>query len=127
MGDDIQSIKAGILEIADVLVVNKADRPGAGNTVKVLRMMLHMGQSSTGRHHGQVLEAPAGGARRLLPTARMRGRCASTRRSRPAAKELRRSLRRLSVTASTCRPPASGLNENATAAAMKSRSYCRRA
>lgn len=62
MGDDIQSIKAGILEIADVLVVNKADRPGAGNTVKVLRMMLHMGQSSTARHHGQMLEAPAGGA-----------------------------------------------------------------
>ena len=62
MGDDIQSIKAGILEIADVLVVNKADRPGAGNTVKVLRMMLHMGQGSTVRHHGQMLEAPAGRA-----------------------------------------------------------------
>ncbi|TME62252.1 MAG: methylmalonyl Co-A mutase-associated GTPase MeaB [Chloroflexi bacterium] len=30
LGDDIQAIKAGILEIADVLVVNKADRPGAG-------------------------------------------------------------------------------------------------
>lgn len=45
MGDDIQSIKAGILEIADILVVNKADRPGAQNTVKSLRLMLHMGQS----------------------------------------------------------------------------------
>jgi LAO/AO transport system kinase len=44
MGDDIQSIKAGILEIADVLVVNKADQPGASKTVKGLRMMLHMGQ-----------------------------------------------------------------------------------
>lgn len=43
MGDDIQSIKAGILEIADILVVNKADRPGAANTVKALRMMLHLG------------------------------------------------------------------------------------
>jgi LAO/AO transport system kinase len=28
MGDDIQAIKAGILEIADILVINKADRPG---------------------------------------------------------------------------------------------------
>jgi LAO/AO transport system kinase len=32
LGDDIQAIKAGILEIADILVVNKADRPGAENT-----------------------------------------------------------------------------------------------
>lgn len=46
MGDDIQSIKAGILEIADILVVNKADRPSAANTVKSLRLMLHMGQGA---------------------------------------------------------------------------------
>jgi LAO/AO transport system kinase len=43
MGDDVQSIKAGILEIADILVVNKADRPGAHQTVKSLELMLHMG------------------------------------------------------------------------------------
>ena len=41
-GDDVQSIKAGILEIADILVVNKADQPGAGRTVKSLEMMLHL-------------------------------------------------------------------------------------
>ena len=34
LGDDIQAIKAGILEIADILVVNKADRPGAEKTEK---------------------------------------------------------------------------------------------
>jgi LAO/AO transport system kinase len=62
MGDDIQSIKAGILEIADVLVVNKADHAGARNTVKALRMMLTMGQGSTVRHHGHVLGIPAAGA-----------------------------------------------------------------
>ncbi|MCI0398217.1 MAG: methylmalonyl Co-A mutase-associated GTPase MeaB [Chloroflexi bacterium] len=45
MGDDIQSIKAGILEIADILVVNKADRPGADSAVKALKLMLHMGAS----------------------------------------------------------------------------------
>jgi LAO/AO transport system kinase len=43
MGDDIQSIKAGILEIADIFVVNKADRDGADATIRQLRAMLHMG------------------------------------------------------------------------------------
>ena len=59
MGDDIQSIKAGILEIADLLVVNKADRPGAANTVKALRMMLHLGSGGNARHHGRTPVAPA--------------------------------------------------------------------
>lgn len=40
LGDEIQAIKAGILEIADILVVNKADRPGVENTVRVLQAML---------------------------------------------------------------------------------------
>jgi len=44
LGDDIQAIKAGILEIADILVVNKADRPGAENTAKALEAMLGMAQ-----------------------------------------------------------------------------------
>ncbi|NLA80306.1 MAG: methylmalonyl Co-A mutase-associated GTPase MeaB [Chloroflexi bacterium] len=43
MGDDIQSIKAGILEIADVLVVNKADHVGADQSVKHLQTMIAMG------------------------------------------------------------------------------------
>jgi len=42
LGDDIQAIKAGILEIADVLVVNKADRPGADETVRDLAQMLSL-------------------------------------------------------------------------------------
>jgi len=46
MGDDIQAIKAGILEIADILVVNKADRPGAENTLRALRGMLENGRNS---------------------------------------------------------------------------------
>ncbi len=44
-GDDIQAIKAGIMEIADVLVVNKADRPGADETAKDLTQMLTLGAS----------------------------------------------------------------------------------
>lgn len=41
-GDDIQAIKAGILEIADILVVNKADRDGANATVAALQMNLSL-------------------------------------------------------------------------------------
>ncbi len=40
MGDEIQAIKAGLLEVADVVVVNKGDRPGAGRTASQLRAML---------------------------------------------------------------------------------------
>jgi LAO/AO transport system kinase len=43
LGDDIQTIKAGILEIADVLVVNKADLTGADRLVADLRAMLQLG------------------------------------------------------------------------------------
>ncbi len=42
LGDDIQAIKAGILEIADLLVVNKADREDAGATVAALEMNLNL-------------------------------------------------------------------------------------
>ncbi len=42
MGDDIQAIKAGILEIGDIFVVNKADRDGADRTVMELEMMLEL-------------------------------------------------------------------------------------
>ena len=43
MGDEVQAIKAGILEIADILVVNKADRPGVERTVAALEMALELG------------------------------------------------------------------------------------
>jgi LAO/AO transport system kinase len=39
-GDEVQTMKAGLMEIADVFVVNKADRPGADTFVKHLRLML---------------------------------------------------------------------------------------
>lgn len=42
LGDDIQAIKAGILEIGDLFVVNKADRDGAERTVRELSFMLEM-------------------------------------------------------------------------------------
>src|SRR5438067_9274156 len=42
MGDDIQAIKAGILEIADIFIVSKADKPGADQTVAELAMLLSL-------------------------------------------------------------------------------------
>jgi LAO/AO transport system kinase len=42
MGDDIQAIKAGILEIADIFVVSKADKPGADQTMAELAMLLSL-------------------------------------------------------------------------------------
>jgi LAO/AO transport system kinase len=42
-GDDIQAIKSGIVEIADVLVINKADRPGADRSVKDFQQMMTLG------------------------------------------------------------------------------------
>ena len=45
MGDAVQIAKAGILEIADVFVVNKADRDGADDVMRDLRQMLHLGEA----------------------------------------------------------------------------------
>ncbi|MCC6148258.1 MAG: methylmalonyl Co-A mutase-associated GTPase MeaB [Anaerolineaceae bacterium] len=48
LGDEIQANKAGILEIADILVVNKADRPGVEQTERYLRGMLEMSSKQAG-------------------------------------------------------------------------------
>ena len=47
MGDGIQAAKAGILEIADILVVNKSDHDGAAGTVRDLKGMVALGRSGT--------------------------------------------------------------------------------
>ncbi len=46
LGDEVQALKAGLLEVADVLVVNKADRPGAAHTVRALEVSLELGRST---------------------------------------------------------------------------------
>jgi LAO/AO transport system kinase len=60
LGDDVQAIKAGILEIADVLAVNKADLSGVDNTVRGLKAMLELGHPASRteliRHHGQLID-----------------------------------------------------------------------
>ena len=57
LGDDIQAIKAGILEIADILVVNKSDRPGVENTEKALKSMLDLAHPAERifQHHGTAM------------------------------------------------------------------------
>ena len=45
-GDAVQAAKAGLMEIADVFVVNKADRPGTRDTVRELRQMLEMSDAA---------------------------------------------------------------------------------
>ena len=69
LGDDVQAIKAGILECADVFVVNKADRDGADATVRDLELMVSLGNESArdaSRSRGHVTHGavvgPAGGA-----------------------------------------------------------------
>ncbi len=72
LGDDVQTMKAGLFEIADIHVVNKADRPGADETAAQIRAMLALGitaSDSTGRWQTPVLSTVASsgdGVRGLL-------------------------------------------------------------
>lgn len=76
LGDDIQAIKAGILEIGDIFAVNKADRDGAGKTAAEIEMMLdlgHMGEPGINRwpadDGGTTQQAAAGRALQRLDQA----------------------------------------------------------
>ncbi|MEU3457685.1 methylmalonyl Co-A mutase-associated GTPase MeaB [Micromonospora sp. NPDC006766] len=59
MGDAIQAVKAGILEIADVFVVNKADRDGADATIRDIQGMIALGERGPGEWRPQVVRAVA--------------------------------------------------------------------
>jgi LAO/AO transport system kinase len=59
MGDAIQAVKAGILEIADIFVVNKADRPGADATYRDIQGMLSLGERGPGEWRPPVVRAVA--------------------------------------------------------------------
>ena len=59
MGDAIQAVKAGVLEIADVFVINKADRPGADATYRDIQGMLSLGERRPGEWRPQVVRATA--------------------------------------------------------------------
>jgi LAO/AO transport system kinase len=61
MGDDIQAIKAGILEVGDIFVINKADREGTDKTLSDLRLMIDMDQKkyARGKWKPPILKAQA--------------------------------------------------------------------
>jgi LAO/AO transport system kinase len=71
LGDEIQAIKAGILEIADILVINKADRPGVENTERALRSTLELAHPTKRvvHHHGQAMSVsgPAADSKIWIP------------------------------------------------------------
>ena len=59
LGDDIQAIKAGVLEIADVHVVNKADRDGADRTMAELKSMLALNEPAPGDWEAPIVACVA--------------------------------------------------------------------
>jgi LAO/AO transport system kinase len=59
MGDAIQAVKAGVLEIADIFVINKADRPGADATYRDIQGMLALGEREAGDWRPPVVRATA--------------------------------------------------------------------
>jgi len=62
-GDDIQAIKAGILEVGDIFVINKADREGSDKTLNELRQMIDMASRSSGRGSGSAYSQGRGSVR----------------------------------------------------------------
>ncbi|MCL2725524.1 MAG: methylmalonyl Co-A mutase-associated GTPase MeaB [Polyangiaceae bacterium] len=60
LGDEVQAIKAGIMETADVFAVNKADRDGADGTMRDIELMIALGSESmvaTGKKKGHAVHA----------------------------------------------------------------------
>ena len=80
MGDEVQAIKAGLLEVADLVVVNKGDKPGALRTAAQLRAMLVPTVART-PHRSTDAEAPRGHGHDRLDR---RGRARAPGRAGPA-------------------------------------------
>jgi len=90
MGDAVQMAKAGILEAADVFVVNKADRDGAPDVAKELKQMLHLGEARdwnppvvlTSATAGEGIDEVWGEVREHRDQAEASGALAAKRRAR---------------------------------------------
>ena len=96
MGDDVQAIKAGIMEIADIFVINKSDRPGAGRLENELRGMLSIGGHDVRRPPILRVTATEGkGIAELLDTVRefRKAEANPARRTQLWAARLREMLR----------------------------------
>jgi len=98
LGDDVQALKAGVLEVADVVVVNKADRPGAAETAQVLAARTGLPVVRTVALDGtglpQLMEAIAGRCRRPPPGGRLQRMLPAL-----AAEHARQAVRRLDTAA----------------------------
>lgn len=92
LGDDVQAIKAGILEIADVLVVNKADQEGANQARRHLQMMQNLGGEPRDGWRAPIIPtvAPTGIGLTELATAIAEHRAHQERHGLLAARERRR-------------------------------------
>ena len=100
MGDEVQAIKAGLLEVADLVVVNKGDKPGAQRTAAQLRAMLVADRSAAAPMRdrtGRRRSAPRSWSRRPRPATGVPELLAALdrhRAARPRAAERRRPARR---------------------------------
>ena len=92
LGDDIQAMKSGLLEIADILVVNKGDRPGAEETRHQLQGALHLRE---GRTEVPVLTTTATTGEGLAELAAAIDALAVVVKQRPAIERRRRRARHL--------------------------------
>jgi LAO/AO transport system kinase len=82
LGDEVQALKAGLLEIADLLVVNKGDRDGADRTIADLTAMLALGARQAPPIHKTVAATEAGVGALVEGLERLRGRPATERTAR---------------------------------------------
>jgi LAO/AO transport system kinase len=109
MGDEVQAIKAGLLEVADIIAVNKADRPGAARAARQLKAMLSTAGGRIKRDPPLVLLTTATtgeGVAELVDAIdahRAAAREPASARRR-AANQLRRALSELAVERATGRP-----------------------
>ncbi len=100
-GDSVQTMKAGLLEIADTFVVNKADRDGAGQLASALKSMISLSSDSsddpppvllTQAHRGEGIDELYRGATERIDQMRKSGEL-TQRRSRQAVREVGRLLK----------------------------------
>jgi len=82
LGDEVQALKAGLLEIGDLLVVNKGDREGADRTIADLTAMLALGSRPVPPIHKTVAATEAGVGELVQALERLRGRPAAERTAR---------------------------------------------
>jgi LAO/AO transport system kinase len=92
MGDEIQAIKAGILEVGDIFVINKADREGADKTLSDLRLMIDMNPDkyAQGKWKPPVLKMQAASGQGLDEFLAEIGRHAAYLKQSSGAKPFRR-------------------------------------